>query len=137
MWRSIIGVSCGLVLATLMAMVGEVASRKVYPLPNGTDPHEYHQLAAYMEEAPSGSFLIVLAGWVVGTLLCGLLIGIITRRKAKDPSIVAGVLLLSAAVTFLFLYPHPNWFRILAILTFIPVVYIGHWLGNKITATHD
>ena len=132
MWRRIFGVAAGLLAAMLIIMGMEKVSAILYPLPEGVDPTDYHQLAAYMEHVPIGALQFVLAGWTLGSFFCGLIIGLIIKSKSKIPTIIAGVLLLSTAIVNLFLYPHPTWFRVVSVFVFIPAAYIGHWLANQL-----
>lgn len=119
----------------LVIMVMEQVSNALYPLPINVDPTDYHQLAAYMKHVAVGKLMIVYAGWILGSFVCGILIGIITRDTSKGSSIIAGALLLCTGIVNLFLYPHPDWFRILAVLSFIPFTYLGHIIANQLSPT--
>jgi hypothetical protein len=126
MWRNILGVAAALVAATLIIMLAEVAANSAFPVPESVDETDYHQYSHYMETVPAGRLQIILGGWIVGSVIAGALIALITRKEDKSPSILTGVLLMCTAIVSVFLYPHPAWFKVCSIFVFVPAAIAGH-----------
>jgi hypothetical protein len=70
----------------------------------------------------------VLAGWITGSFLCGLLIRLISRSSDKKLPFIAGIVLTLSAVTNFYLLPHPTWFIVVGLLVFVPSALAGHQL---------
>ncbi|HRO44057.1 MAG TPA: hypothetical protein PL009_14575 [Flavipsychrobacter sp.] len=131
MLRKIIAVIVGIVAATLLFMGFESIIERLYPLPHGTDRADHAAMEAYVKTLPSTALILVLAGWAVGSFICGLLIRIIARSADKTPAYIAGLFLTTAGIVDIFMVPHPIWFIIIGILLFIPFTLIGHSLYRK------
>jgi hypothetical protein len=88
----------------------------MYPPPPGLDFSNKEALRAYVESAPSGALMMVLAAWVVATLAGGLAAGQIARTRPGLVSALIGLVILVAGVANLIMIPHPTWFWVSAVL---------------------
>ncbi|RYZ54868.1 MAG: hypothetical protein EOP49_04175 [Sphingobacteriales bacterium] len=131
MLRKVIAFITGILIAMVVIMGAESIKDRLYPLPTHADPANYQVQSQYISELPVSALMIILTGWVLGSLFCGLSIGVISRSSERTPSYIAGVFLTATAIVNLFLYPHPMWFIILGVAVFIPFTLLGHILAPK------
>jgi hypothetical protein len=116
--RRIGAVLLGLVIAIAIVQIAELGVHGMYPPPPGTNMHDMNAIKAYVASMPVAPLLLVLAGWLVGTLL-GTWVAARTGRSAV-PAYVVGALLLCGGIANSFLIPQPVWFSIASL-----VIYIG------------
>jgi hypothetical protein len=74
---------------------------------------------------------LVLAGWVLGSFLCGFVIKWISKSYNKTLPIIAGSILTLSAVANFFAIPHPIWFIVVGLLSFIPSTLLGFKIYNN------
>jgi len=137
MFRKILAAVAGIVSALAVFMVVEGLSKRLYPYPAGLDPQDHHAMAAYITKLPSTALLVVLLGWVAGSLICGFVIGVLSRSSAKTPSYIAGLFLTVSGIVNLFMFPHPIWFVIMGTTVFIPFTLLGHIMVPRRIAQPD
>ncbi len=131
MWkvvRSILAVIAGFVAASAVMMVVEtVNGRVMYPelgkLAEGMTDRE--EIRVLLSNAPVGAFLVVLLGWVLGSLVGGFLATWIGRNAPVTHALVLGVLLTLAGIANNFMLPPPGWFWIPSLVVFLPAAYAG------------
>ncbi|HQR17867.1 MAG TPA: hypothetical protein PK948_05835 [Gemmatimonadales bacterium] len=110
MGRSLLGVLAGFVVAVVVIMVVEMVGMKVYPLPAGVDPTDPAALQALMPTLPLGSFLFVLASWLLGTGAGAVVAQRVSKAASRVPGLTLGGLVLAAALYNMWVIPHPTWF---------------------------
>jgi hypothetical protein len=118
MLRRIGAVLLGLVIAVVMVQIAELGVHVMYPPPPGTNMHDMNAIKAYVASMPMAPLLLVLAGWLFGTLL-GTWVAAKVGRSAV-PAYVVGVLLLCGGIANSFIIPQPVWFSIASL-----AIYIG------------
>lgn len=128
MKRNIISVVVGLAVAIITFLIAETCTSSLYPAPTNLDYKDNIALKAFYENQPLSMWLLVLAGWIIGSLLCGLLIKVISKNENKKLPIIAGIILTLSAVANFFSFPHPTWFIVVGLIVFIPSTLIGHKL---------
>ena len=126
MLRKIIAVLAGIIAATLIFMGFEAIRDNRYPLPYGIDPADHEAVDAYIQTLPSAPFIIVSAGWIIGSFLCGMIIRIISKSSNKTPAYIAGLFLTTAGIVDVFMYTQPLWFTVAGVVVFIPTTLLGH-----------
>jgi hypothetical protein len=131
MLRKVLAVLAGIVAAVAVFMIFERINGKLFPLPPGTDPADHEAMTAYVGTLPATAFVLVLAGWAVGSFVCGLLIRVISRSGDTTPAYIAGLFLMTAGIVDIFMLPHPLWFTITGIVIFIPLTLLGHSLVRR------
>lgn len=122
--RSIGGVVAGAIVAFVGVVAGDGLSYLLF-LPPGTDltkPDVVKDLAAKM---PTGAFLCILAGYVVGTLLGSWLAAKIAGRAHIVHGLVVGALPLAGAIFNMATIPHPLWFNIATVVAFPAAAFLG------------
>ena len=131
MWtvvRSVLAVIAGFAAATVVMLVIEsINGHVLYPelgkLAEGvTDPEA---IRAIMASAPVGAFLVVLFGWVLGSLLGGLVAAWIGSNAPVAHALVLGAVLTLAGIANNMMLPPPMWFWIVSLLVFLPAAFVG------------
>lgn len=128
MKRNIISVVIGLATAIITFIIAETINASLHPAPTNLDYKDSIAVKAFYENQPLSMWLLVLAGWIIGSLLCGLLIKIITKNDNRKLPIIAGIILTLSAVSNFFSLPHPTWFIVIGLIVFIPSTLFGHKL---------
>jgi hypothetical protein len=123
MMRRVFGVIVGFVVAFLCVQGAELFVHLLYPPPLGADLHNSATLKAFVATLPPGAFLLVLAGWLAGTLIGTFLAAKIGRSPV--PAYIVGALLLAGGVGNAVMLPQPVWFDAVALLIFVTIPFTG------------
>lgn len=126
MKRNILSVVVGLAAAIITFLIAETLNTSLHPIPSSLDFNDSIALKTFYENQALTFWLFVLAGWIMGSLLCGLLIKIISKTENRKLPIIAGIVLTLSAVANFFSLPHPTWFIVVGLLVFIPSTLLGH-----------
>lgn len=131
MLRTVLAVVVGLMAAFLIISGVEWLSSLRYPLPKGLDIANHQAMTEYVSHLPKGALINVLAGWALGSIVCGFLIRIISKSSGKTAAYLAGLLLMTTGIVNIFMYPHPLWFIVIGVVLFIPCTLLGHSMYKK------
>ncbi len=126
MKRNIISVVVGLVSAIVFFVIAETINSYLHPAPKTLDYNDSIAVKTFYENQPLSLWLFVLVGWIIGSVLCGFLIKLISKNDNKKLPIIAGSILTLSAVANFFTLPHPTWFIIVGLIVFIPSTLLGH-----------
>ena len=137
MWkvvRSFLAVLAGFVAASVVMMVIEtVNGRVLHPelgkMAEGMTDRE--AIRALLATAPVGAFLVVLIGWLLGSLLGGFLAAWIGWNAPVAHALVLGGLLTLAGIANNLMVPPPGWFWVVSLAVFLPAVYAGARLAPR------
>jgi hypothetical protein len=133
MKRNIIAVVVGLAVAIITFLIAETINHLLHPVPTNLDFKDSIAIKAFYENQPLSMWILVLAGWIIGSLLCGLLIKVISRNENKKLTLIAGIILTLSAVANFISLPHPTWFIIVGLIVFIPSTFLGYKLYKRNT----
>ncbi len=127
-FRSIIAVVAGFVVASVVMMAVEtVNGRYLYPelgkLAEGVTDREV--IRSILGGTPVGAFLVVILGWVLGSLAGGCVSAWIARRTPAGHALVLGGLLTLGGIANNLMVPPPLWFWIAGIVVLMPAAYAG------------
>jgi hypothetical protein len=128
MKRNILSVVVGLITAIITFLIVENINGNLHPAPASLEYKDPIAVKAFYENQPLSLWLLVLAGWVIGSLLCGFLIKRISKSDTKNLPIIEGSILTLSAVANFSSLPHPTWFIIVSLLIFIPSTLLGNKL---------
>ena len=132
--RSIFAVIAGFFAAgAVMMLIETLNGRVLYPelgkMAEGmTDREEIRTLLA---SAPVGAFLVVLFGWMLGSLVGGFLAAWIGSNAPVTHALVLGGLLTLAGIANNLMIPPPMWFWILSLVIFLPAAHAGARLAQR------
>jgi hypothetical protein len=132
--RSILAVVAGFVVASAVMMAVEaVNGRYLYPelgkLAEGVTDREV--LRSIFAGAPAGAFLVVILGWVLGSLAGGCVAAWIGRRAPVGHALVLGGLLTLGGIANNLMIPPPLWFWVAGLVVLIPAAYAGARLAPR------
>lgn len=136
MKRNILSVVVGLATAIITFLIAETINASLHPTPTNLDFKNSIAVKAFYENQPLSLWLLVLAGWIVGSFLCGLIIKWISKNDNKKLPVIAGFILTLSAVANFFSLPHPTWFIVVGLIVFIPSTLIGYKLYKLNTNGH-
>jgi hypothetical protein len=130
--RSILAVIAGFFAASaVMMLIESVNGHVLYPelgkLAEGVTDRE--TIRALMASAPVGALLVVLFGWLLGSLLGGFLAAWIAWHAPLPHALFLGGLLTLAGIANNLMIPPPGWFWIPTLLVFLPAAYFGAQLA--------
>lgn len=126
MKRNIFSVIAGLFVAILTFLIFESITSKMYPGPANLNFKDTEAAKLYFSSQPVLFWFLILLGWILGSILCGIVIKRLTPMDSKKLAVIAGFLLTVSAIVNFFTYPHPTWFMILSIFIFVPCVLFGY-----------
>jgi len=132
--RSILAVIAGFVAASVVMMwIESLNGHVLYPelgkAAEGLTDRE--AIRALMAGAPVGMLLVVLLGWVLGSLVGGFLAGWIGRDAPMRHALTLGGLLTLAGIANNLMIPPPAWFWIISLVVFLPGAYAGARLAPR------
>jgi len=132
--RSILAVVAGFVVASVVMMAVEtVNGRVLHPqlgrIAEGMTDRE--AIRSLLASAPIGAFLVVMAGWAIGSLAGGWLAARVARRAPVGHALVLGALLTLGGIANNLVVPPPLWFWITSLLVLLPAAYAGGRLGSR------
>jgi hypothetical protein len=126
--RSIAAVVVGFIAASIVMMIVETINGHVlYPelgkaAQGLKDPEA---IRALMAKAPVGAFVIVLVGWLLGSLVGGWTAARLAGRATIGHGLVLGALLTLAGVANNLMLPPPFWFWVASLVVLLPAAYLG------------
>ena len=132
--RNIVAVIAGFVVAGLVMTTFEfVNGRVLYPglakAAEGVTDRE--AIRAIFASAPVGALLVVVLGWLVGSLAGGWTAARMATQGNRRAPIVLGVLLTLAGVANNLMLPPPLWFWVATMAVLLPGALLGAGLGAR------
>ena len=121
--RAVLGVIVGLIAAFICVQAAEMITHQLYPFPPGADMHDMATIKKFVATLPMTALVLVLGGWLVGTLLGTFIAAKIGRSRV--PAYVVGVLLLCGGIANSFVIAQPVWFTAVSILIFVAAPFAG------------
>jgi hypothetical protein len=126
--KSIGAVVAGFVAASIVMMIVEALNGRVfYPglakAAEGVTDRE--AIRAIFASAPVGAFLVVIAGWALGSVVGGWIAARVAGRSGVTHGLVLGVLLTVAGVANNLMLPPPLWFWVASLAVLLPSAYQG------------
>lgn len=132
--KSIFAVLLGLCFAFVLIVLSQMIGHSIYPIPEEfknidfSDPANRAQLEALMLAAPTGSLILVLIGYMLAAFGGGMLAAFMDRTQKPKLSLIVGALLTLAGISNLMSIPHPTWFAILNLPSFLLFAWLGSFL---------
>ncbi len=126
--RGILAVLAGFVVASaIMLIVESINGSVLYPdlakqAQGVTDREEIRRIFA---TAPTGSLLVVLFGWALGSFAGGLLATWIGKRPPYRHALTVGILVTLGVIANNLMLPPPAWFWLVGVILPIPAACAG------------
>jgi hypothetical protein len=128
MIKKILSVVVGIVVAVIVFVIVEQLVHLVYPFPAGLDFQNVEQVNQYLANVPFSYWILVLLGWIVGSVLAGILIKRISRSDELVLPLIAGAVLTLSGLANVFSFQHHAWFVVTTLMVFFVAVFTGHRL---------
>lgn len=128
--RRILGVILGFVVASAVMLLLEFTNgHLLYPELGRAAKHvkDAAAMRELMAQAPSGALVVVVVGWLLGSIAGGWAATRYTHRSSTAPALVLGVLLTVAAIGNNLMMPPPLWFWVAGLAVLLP----GSWYGAR------
>jgi hypothetical protein len=135
--KPIFALILGLFFAFVLILLSQMVGHSLYPIPDEfrnidfSNPDNRGQLEALMAAAPTGSLILLLIGYMLAAFGGGMLAAFICRTHKVKLSLIVGTFLTIAGISNLMLIPHPTWFTILNLPSFLLFAWLGSLVINK------
>lgn len=132
MGRKILAVIVGFILAFAIFMVFQMISTTtlfMHMSPKNLEYMSAADRAAYFGSMPVGAYVMMLVGYVLGSVAAGWIATKISKERNSMtlPIIVGFLLVLAGLVNFFVVLPgQPVWFIALSLICCIPSAILGH-----------
>lgn len=131
--RSVAAVVVGFVAASIVMMIVEtINGRVLHPqlakAAEGMTDRE--AVRALLATVPVSAFLVVVAGWVLGSVAGGWLAARLAGRSGITHGLALGALLTLAGVANNLMVPPPLWFWFASLVVLLPSAYAGARLAQ-------
>jgi hypothetical protein len=128
--RKALGVAIGGIVAFTCVQAAEMITHHFYPFPPGADMKDMATIKRFVATLPVQAFVLVLGGWLVGTLVGTFLAAKIGRDRL--PAYIVGAFLLAAGIANSILIPQPVWFTAASIVIFLAVPFAGMAMAKPV-----
>jgi hypothetical protein len=121
--RRVGAVIAGLIVAVVLVEGAEAIVHLKNPFPPAMDHHDMAQIKKFVSTLPADALLLVLAGWLLGTIA-----GTFTAAKiagTRVPGYVLGAILLAGGIANSIIIPQPLWFSIVSFVIYIGGTFAG------------
>ena len=127
-FRSIGSVFAGFVVASVVMMIvetlnGHVLHPELAKAAEGVTDRD--AMRALLASAPVGAFLVVLAGWILGSVAGGWSTARLASQAPVGHGLVLGALLTLSGIANNLMLPPPLWFWVASLVVLIPAAYVG------------
>ncbi len=132
--RRIFGVILGFIVASAVMMLVEFTNGHFFYPGLGAAAKQVKdtaQMKALMASAPTGALVVVIVGWLLGSIAGGWAATRIARSESTAPAISLGLLLTLAGISNNLMLPPPTWFWVLSLAVFFP----GTWYGARLAGS--
>ena len=124
--KRILAVAAGVGIGLAFVMIGDYGASLIYAFPSNIDPANKQMITEVMSHVPLSAFLVMLAGYVAGAFLGGMVGTLIAGREMSRPAIIIGIILTMGNIWNQMEIPHPMWFSIVSTLVYIPFAWLGY-----------
>jgi hypothetical protein len=129
--KSLITIVAGVVVGGLVVFLVEAFGSLMLSMLTGIEPITAQCAAALSSVRPNEALLVVVLAYILGPLSGGYAAGRLAPRKPYQHAAVVGSIQLIPGMVTLALFPHPEWFWIATLLTFIPAALFGAGLAGS------
>ncbi len=132
--KNALAVVAGLLAAFVVFAAIEGLRSILHPSPPGLDMKNPEMMKEYIATLPLSAKIMVLAAYLIGSLVAGMVVAKVSKSSDKKLPIITGSILTVAAIVNLYMIPSPIWFVVINLLIYIPFVLLGH---SKIIKRND
>jgi len=133
MLKKILLIIAGIITGTIIIYLVELVGHFFYPPPEEINTTDLEALKQIISDLPVGAFVFVLLAYALGSFGGALLTATISKSSKVVNAVIVGAVLMIFGIINLLMIPHPVWFSIVSIFTYIPCAYFGGKVSIKIT----
>ena len=126
--QGILAVLAGCVVATIAIGVAETLGRAIFP--PALDLSKPMPPEQFFAAIRPGGFAFILLGCALGTFIGSSVASKFAPRYRLAVGMVVGGLMLANFVANMARFPHPLWVRVVGVLLFLPMSFLGATLGS-------
>lgn len=123
--RKLFAAVAGIIAAVVTVGVIETFGHMMFPPPPDLDLSDPDQLATLVDRLPPAALMFVIAAWIAGSFVGGVVATLIARRETIVPAMTVAAAMLFGALYSLFMIPHPLWMAIAGIASPLPSAWLG------------
>lgn len=124
--KNALAIVAGLLAAFVVFAAIEGLSGIIHPPPPGLDLKNPEMMKEYISALPLSAKIMVLAAYLIGSLVAGMVVAKVSKSSDKKLPIIVGSILTVLAIINLSMIPSPIWFIVINLLIYIPFVLLGH-----------
>jgi hypothetical protein len=126
MLRNILSVVLAVIVAIIVFTINEHFLHQQFPLPSKLNLKDTASLALFVAMMPTSAFIMIYAGWIIGSILAGTIVKFVTNSSSLLLPIAVGAILTLFGIFNFVIIPHPTWFVVLSLISYIPAVLLGY-----------
>jgi hypothetical protein len=130
--RSIAAIVVGLIVTVLTISIIHAIGHRLFPLPEGIDPHDTEALKKAIPSLPAGAFLMVVVAWEGGAFAGSFVSALIAGRARIWHALPNGLFVLAASIAMFYHLPHPDWTIVAGLLMPMPMSMLAGKLASLI-----
>ena len=131
MARNIISVIIGIATAGIVVYFIQSVSIALFPLPEDLDPRDMNAMKEHVATLPPLAFVLVLLAHFFGALGGAAVGSKIASSHQFKLSMIIGTFMLIMGIINLFTIPHPLWFMVVDMFTYLPGAFIGYKIYQR------
>jgi hypothetical protein len=126
MARNIIGVIIGIAAAGMVVFFIQSVSSSLFPMPQDLNPSDTEAMKEYVATLPPLAFILLLLSHFFGALAGAAIGSKVASSQQFRISMFIGAFMLLMGVINLTMIPHPAWFMVADMFTYLPGAFIGY-----------
>ena len=131
MIKNVIANIVGIFCAMLVISTVEWLSHLIFPVPSEYNLQIVDSLKQYLATRSAGELLLVPIGWAMGSFIGGLATSLYHPAKKIRNTMIVSCILMTLGIFNMVMIPHPLWFWIIGVLSFIPFGMLGSTIAWK------
>ena len=132
MLRTLFALVLGVVACVATVMGIESLGHAAHPPPAGLDPRNPEHIAAIMAAMPPAAFAWLVAAWIVGAFVGGLVTALVAHTANRFVYVLPGLLIAAGTVMMARVAPHPQWVLVAGVAGAPIAAWLGGMLGRKL-----
>lgn len=122
LFRSIVAVVTGIVVAIAGLAAVEMFGAAVHPFPENFDASSRQQMMDYIVSYPPWILAVVVLLWGI---IAWLGTWVAKRIGGKVSALVIGTMLVAAVILNVSMLPYPFWFKVLSVISVVSAVFLA------------
>jgi hypothetical protein len=125
MGKRILAILIGIIAGVVVISAVQSFSHFIYQLPAGIKQSDTEAMKNAISSMPFGAFLLLLLSYVLGSFSGGLTSALIYKQGKYNDALIIGCILMIMGFLNLLTLPHPAWFWVASLITYIPMSLLG------------